>query len=109
MLKTKMGESDITMLWSRETVPKVMKIIISTLRLPQRDIISLLLVSSSLNHTLITSPSLWLVNPNSNLFKLGHFLFLILDYFHQVLDFHEMNNAGDRLLAALALVCLHFS
>ncbi|KAK1412861.1 hypothetical protein QVD17_34430 [Tagetes erecta] len=85
--KKKMGESNITMqqqqqqqLWSRETVPKVMKIISSTLRLPQRDIISLLLVSSSLNHTLITSPSLWLV-----------------------LDFHEMNNAGDRLLAALSL------
>ncbi|KAL8225276.1 hypothetical protein R6Q57_017833 [Mikania cordata] len=70
--------------WSREIVPKVMKIISSRLRLPQRDIISLLLVSSSLNRTLVTSPSLWLV-----------------------LDFHEMNNAGDRLLAALSLTRYH--
>ncbi|KAI3760546.1 hypothetical protein L1987_50942 [Smallanthus sonchifolius] len=85
--KTKMGGSDVTMqqqLWSRETVPKVMKIISSRLRLPQRDIISLLLVSSSLNRTLVTSPSLWLV-----------------------LDFREMNNAGDRLLAALSLARYH--
>ncbi|XP_076918188.1 F-box protein At3g58530-like isoform X1 [Bidens hawaiensis] len=63
-----------------------MKIIItsSRLRLPQRDIISLLLVSSPLNRTLVTLPSLWLV-----------------------LDFHEMNNAGDRLIAALSLPRYH--
>ncbi|KAK9065817.1 hypothetical protein SSX86_015218 [Deinandra increscens subsp. villosa] len=87
--KKNMGEDDVMVqqqnqLWSRETVPKVMKIISSRLRLPQRDIISLLLVSSSLNRTLVTSPSLWLV-----------------------LDFHEMNNAGDRLLAALSLSRYH--
>ncbi|KAJ0699668.1 hypothetical protein HanOQP8_Chr10g0358591 [Helianthus annuus] len=75
-----MGETESEEVWSRETVPKVMKIITSRLRLPQPDIISLLLVSSSLNRTLLTSPSLWLV-----------------------LDFHEMNNAGDRLIAALSL------
>ncbi|KAL4558158.1 hypothetical protein LXL04_036356 [Taraxacum kok-saghyz] len=81
-----MGESDAEVVqqqvWSRETVPKVMKIISTRLRLPQRDLISLLLVSSSLHRTLVSIASLWLV-----------------------LDFHEMNNAGDRLLAALALVC----
>ncbi|KVH94701.1 Leucine-rich repeat, cysteine-containing subtype [Cynara cardunculus var. scolymus] len=70
--------------WSRETMPKVMKIISTRLKLPQRDLISLLLVSSSLHRTLVSSPSLWLV-----------------------LDFHEMVNAGDRLLAALALTRYH--
>ncbi|XP_076942572.1 F-box protein At3g58530 [Bidens hawaiensis] len=63
-----------------------MKMITSSrlLLLPQRDLISLLLVSSSLNRTLVTSPSLWLV-----------------------LDFHEMNNSGHRLLAALSLPRYH--
>ncbi|KAI3750158.1 hypothetical protein L2E82_20784 [Cichorium intybus] len=79
-----MGESDDELVqqqvWSRETMPKVMKVISTRLRLPQRDLISLLLVSSSLHRTLVSSASLWLV-----------------------LDFHEMNNAGDRLIAALAL------
>ncbi|KAF5785683.1 putative leucine-rich repeat domain superfamily [Helianthus annuus] len=79
-----MGETESEEVWSRETVPKVMKIITSRLRLPQPDIISLLLVSSSLNRTLLTSPSLWLL-----------------------LDFHEMNNAGDRLIAALSLTRYH--
>nr|KAJ0187462.1 hypothetical protein LSAT_V11C900465660 [Lactuca sativa] len=78
------GEAEVVQqqVWSRETMPKVMKIISTRLRLPQRDLISLLLVSSSLHRTLVSSASLWLV-----------------------LDFHEMKNAGDRLLAALALVC----
>ncbi|KAK2990684.1 hypothetical protein RJ640_029359 [Escallonia rubra] len=53
--------------------------IVST-RLPQRDLISLLLVSPCLHHTLVSYPPLWLV-----------------------LDFHEMSNAGDRLVAALSL------
>ncbi|KAK6117516.1 hypothetical protein DH2020_048736 [Rehmannia glutinosa] len=53
--------------------------IVST-RLPQRDLISLLLVSPWINRNLISHPSLWLV-----------------------LDFHEMNNAGDRLVSALSL------
>ncbi|KAI3678189.1 hypothetical protein L6452_37473 [Arctium lappa] len=70
----------VQQVWNRETVPKVMNIISTRQRLPQPDLISLLLVSSSLHRTLVSSPSLWLV-----------------------LDFHEMINAGDRLLAALAL------
>ncbi|KAM7505570.1 hypothetical protein LguiB_004474 [Lonicera macranthoides] len=64
--------------WSKETVPRVMKIV--STKLPQRDLISLLLVSPWLHRILISYPSLWLV-----------------------LDFHEMNNAGDRLLSALSL------
>lgn len=65
-------------------MPKVMEIITSRLRLPQRDLISLLLLSSSIHRTLVSSSSLWLV-----------------------LDFHEMNNAGDRLIAALSLTRYH--
>ncbi|GAB4851495.1 hypothetical protein Ancab_030896 [Ancistrocladus abbreviatus] len=64
--------------WSRETVPKVLSIV--STRLSQRDLISLLLVSPWLYRTLISYPSLW-----------------------QVLDFHELGNAGNRLLAALSL------
>lgn len=45
--------------WSRETIPKVLKIV--STRLPQRDLISLLLVNPWLNATLISYPSLWLV------------------------------------------------
>ncbi|KAL6133807.1 hypothetical protein ACLB2K_066040 [Fragaria x ananassa] len=67
---------DVT--WSRETVPKVLKIV--STRLPQRDLISLLLVSPWLNATLISHPSLWLL-----------------------IDFREMNDAGNRLIAALSL------
>ncbi|XP_051148560.1 F-box protein At3g58530 [Andrographis paniculata] len=64
--------------WERDVVPKVMKIV--STRLPQRDLISLLLVSSSVHRNLLSHPSLWLV-----------------------LDFHEMHNAGNRLVAALSL------
>ncbi|KAJ0028512.1 hypothetical protein Pint_36350 [Pistacia integerrima] len=64
--------------WSRETVPKVMRIVSS--RLPQRDLISLLLVSPSLHRTLLSYSSLWLV-----------------------IDLREMNNAGNRLMAALSM------
>ncbi|XP_050379589.1 LOW QUALITY PROTEIN: F-box protein At3g58530 [Argentina anserina] len=64
--------------WSRETVPKVMKIV--STRLPQRDLISLLLVSPWLNATLISHPSPWLL-----------------------LDFREMNDAGNLLISALSL------
>ncbi|KAJ0088609.1 hypothetical protein Patl1_32899 [Pistacia atlantica] len=64
--------------WSRETVPKVMRIVSS--RLPQRDLISLLLVSPSLHRTLLSYSSLWLV-----------------------IDLREMNNAGNRLIAALSM------
>lgn len=66
--------------WNKETVPKVMKIVSSCIKLPQRDLISLLLVSPSLHNTLESHSSLWLI-----------------------LDFHEMNKAGDRLVAALSL------
>ncbi|KAL7134070.1 hypothetical protein ABFS83_11G002600 [Erythranthe nasuta] len=71
-------EAETMEVWNRETVPTVMKIV--STRLPQRDLISLLLVSPSILRNLISHPSLWLV-----------------------LDFHEMNNAGDRLVAALSL------
>ncbi|KAH0971879.1 hypothetical protein GBA52_024035 [Prunus armeniaca] len=64
--------------WSRETIPKVLKIVSS--RLSQRDLVSLLLVSPWLNGTLVSYPSLWLL-----------------------LDLREMNNAGNRLIAALSL------
>ncbi|XP_050228129.1 F-box protein At3g58530 isoform X1 [Mercurialis annua] len=64
--------------WSRETVPKVMEIV--STKLPQKDLISLLLVSPWLYRSLTSYQSLWLV-----------------------LDFREMNRAGDRLIAALSL------
>ncbi|KAF8403949.1 hypothetical protein HHK36_012056 [Tetracentron sinense] len=57
---------------------RVLKVV--STRLPQRDFISLLLVSPWLYRSLVSYPSLW-----------------------QVLDLHEMNNAGDRLLSALSL------
>ncbi|KAL0346306.1 UNVERIFIED_CONTAM: F-box protein [Sesamum radiatum] len=71
-------EVELMEVWNKETVPKVMNIV--STRLPQRDLISLLLVSPWIHRNLISHPSLWLV-----------------------LDFHEMNNAGDRLVAALSL------
>lgn len=46
--------------WSKETVPKVIRIM--STRLSQRDIISLLLVSPWLHRTLVSYPSLWLVS-----------------------------------------------
>ncbi|KAJ8900018.1 hypothetical protein K2173_024131 [Erythroxylum novogranatense] len=64
--------------WNREKVPRVMRIV--STRLSQRDLVSLLLVSPWLYRILISYPSLWLV-----------------------LDFREMTNAGDRLVAALSL------
>ncbi|KAL8467419.1 hypothetical protein ACS0TY_030892 [Phlomoides rotata] len=71
-------EAETMEIWNRETVPKVMNIV--STRLPQRDLVTLLLVSPCIHRNLISHPSLWLV-----------------------LDFHEMNNAGDRLMAALSL------
>lgn len=71
-------EAETVELWNRETVPKVMNIV--STRLPQRDLINLLLLSPWINRNLISHPSLWLV-----------------------LDFHEMSNAGNRLLSALSL------
>ncbi|GLT88354.1 hypothetical protein SLE2022_063840 [Rubroshorea leprosula] len=72
------GEEEQLLTWNRETVPKVMKIVSS--RLPQRDLVSLLVISPWLHRTLLSYPSLWLG-----------------------IDLREMNNAGDRLLAALSL------
>ncbi|KAF7848647.1 hypothetical protein BT93_L1772 [Corymbia citriodora subsp. variegata] len=43
--------------WRRETIPKVMKLVCT--RLPQRDLVSLLLVSPWLHRTLVSYPSLW--------------------------------------------------
>ncbi|XP_027069370.1 F-box protein At3g58530-like isoform X1 [Coffea arabica] len=71
-------------LWNKETIPRVMKIVCTCIKLHQRDLISLLLVSPWLHRTLISHPSIWLV-----------------------IDLHEMNNAGDRLVAALSLPRYH--
>ncbi|XP_023886029.1 F-box protein At3g58530 isoform X1 [Quercus suber] len=73
-----MEEAEAEVTWTRETIPKVLKIV--STRLPQRDLISLLLVSPWLHRTLVSHPSLWLV-----------------------LDFSQMGNAGNRLVAALSL------
>ncbi|KAG6770263.1 hypothetical protein POTOM_025939 [Populus tomentosa] len=67
-----------TTTWNRETIPKVMKIV--STKLPQRDLVSLLLVSPWLYRTLTCFPPLWMA-----------------------LDFREMNKAGDRLIAATSL------
>ncbi|KAE8125304.1 hypothetical protein FH972_020128 [Carpinus fangiana] len=77
-----MEEAEAEFIWNRETIPKVLKIV--SARLPQRDLISLLLVSPWLYRTLISYPSLW-----------------------QVLDLCEMGNAGNRLVAALSLPRYH--
>ncbi|XP_057422681.1 F-box protein At3g58530 [Lotus japonicus] len=66
--------------WCRETVPKVFKLVCSTLPLAHTDLVSLLLVSPSLHRTLVSCQPLW-----------------------QSLIFREVNNAGNRLLAALSL------
>uniref|UniRef100_M4CT59 F-box domain-containing protein n=1 Tax=Brassica campestris TaxID=3711 RepID=M4CT59_BRACM len=65
-------------MWRREIVTSVMRIV--STRLPQRDLISLLLVSPWLYRTLVSYPSIWLN-----------------------IDLRERTNAGDRLLAALSL------
>lgn len=56
--KVKAAEEEET--WSKETVPKVIRIV--STRLSQRDLISLLLVSPWLHRTLVSYPSLWLVS-----------------------------------------------
>ncbi|CAI0406494.1 unnamed protein product [Linum tenue] len=70
------------MMWSRETIPRVMKIVGA--RLHQRDLVSLLLVSPWIHRALVSYSSLWLV-----------------------LDFREKNKAGERLIAALSLPRYH--
>ncbi|CAH8301021.1 unnamed protein product [Eruca vesicaria subsp. sativa] len=64
--------------WRREIVTSVMRTV--STRLSQKDLISLLLVSPWLCHTLVSYPSIWLN-----------------------IDLRERTNAGDRLLAALYL------
>lgn len=49
-------------LWNKETVPEVMKIVCTCIKLPQRDLISLLLVSPWIYRDLISHPYLWLVS-----------------------------------------------
>lgn len=66
--------------WCRETVPKVFKLVCSTLPLSHINLVSLLLVSPSLYRTLLSCQPLW-----------------------QSLNFREVNNAGNRLIAALSL------
>uniref|UniRef100_A0A803QPD6 F-box/LRR-repeat protein 15-like leucin rich repeat domain-containing protein n=1 Tax=Cannabis sativa TaxID=3483 RepID=A0A803QPD6_CANSA len=64
--------------WCRETVPKVFRIV--STRLPQRELVSLLLVSPWIYRTLASYPSLWLA-----------------------IDFRERSNAGNLLISALSL------
>lgn len=52
-------------MWRREIVTSVMRIV--STRLPQRDLISLLLVSPWLYRTLVSYPSIWLVNKSLTL------------------------------------------
>ncbi|KAL0316892.1 UNVERIFIED_CONTAM: F-box protein [Sesamum radiatum] len=51
-------EVELMEVWNKETVPKVMNIVSN--RLPQTDLISLLLVSPWIHRNLISHPSLWL-------------------------------------------------
>ncbi|KAF3625968.1 F-box protein [Capsicum annuum] len=97
-------EAAAEVIWNKETVPKVMKIVSSTL--PQRDLITLLLVSPSIHRTLLSHPSLWLVYAGLKGMRCGTVLKLA-DQLLQVLDFHEMSNAGDRLVSALSLPRYH--
>ncbi|KAF2944211.1 hypothetical protein DAI22_02g124700 [Oryza sativa Japonica Group] len=64
--------------WCRETVPRVMELV--SPRLPQRDACALLAVSPWCHRALVANPKLW-----------------------EVLDLHEMNKAGDRLISAISL------
>lgn len=90
-------------MWRREIVTSVMRIV--STRLPQRDLISLLLVSPWLYRTLVSYPSIWLVNKSLTLllrsFQVFNFTTML---FFQNIDLRERTNAGDRLLAALSLV-----
>ncbi|KAK7345181.1 hypothetical protein VNO77_15735 [Canavalia gladiata] len=68
------------LIWCRETVPKVFKLVCSTLPLSHTHLVSLLLVSPSLHRTLLSCQPLW-----------------------QSLNLRELNNAGNRLIGALSL------
>lgn len=108
--KMNIAEEELLQLqWRRETVPRVFTIVSS--KLSQRDLVSLLLVSPWLHRTLISYLPLWEV---LSLFSLSSWWIVWMYFavnwlfcdctFPQVLDFHEMSNAGYRLLAALSLV-----
>lgn len=92
--------------WSREIITSVMRIV--STRLPQTDLISLLLVSPWLYRTLVSYPSIWLVNKARSLPSFHFFfhtnLIRMLIALLQNIDLREMTNAGDRLLSALSLV-----
>ncbi|KAL6523759.1 hypothetical protein OROGR_017362 [Orobanche gracilis] len=75
--------ADILEVWNEETVPKVMRIV--STRLSQRDLISPF-ACQPLDSSKFDFPP-----------------------FAMVLDFHEMNTAGDRLVAALSLLHLRES
>ncbi|KAL9258992.1 F-box protein-like protein [Drosera capensis] len=64
--------------WRQERITKALAIASTTL--PQRDLITLLLLTPSLGGTLLSYPSLW-----------------------QVIDLREKTKAGDRLVAAVSL------
>ncbi|XP_011622782.1 F-box protein At3g58530 isoform X6 [Amborella trichopoda] len=66
--------------WNKEIVPRVLQLVSQRQRLGLRDLCTLLLLSPSCYHALLSHHHLW-----------------------EVLDLHEMNNAGERLLAALSL------
>lgn len=78
MESNKVLEEEEEEMWRREIVTSVMRIV--STRLPQKDLVSLLLVSPWLYRTLVSYPSIWLN-----------------------IDLREKTNAGDRLLAALSL------
>ncbi|KAK1281770.1 F-box protein [Acorus calamus] len=73
-----MEGEEVEAAWSRVKVPQVLSIVGT--RLSQRDLYSLLLLSPWCYRSLLSHPSLW-----------------------QVLDLHEMNKGGERLIAALSL------
>lgn len=56
----KVTEEEEEEIWRREIVTSVMRIV--STKLPQTDLISLLLVSPWLYRTLVSYPSIWLVN-----------------------------------------------
>lgn len=117
-MEAKGGEAG-ELTWSRETVPKVLKIV--STRLSQKDLISLLLVSPWLHSTLVSYPPLWLVLPfifsikkekrfdfSSSISRIMVLCDLGFWLLTQVVDFREVNNAGNRLVVALSLVsCLN--
>lgn len=60
MEEREMAKEEEEVVWNRETVPRVLEIV--STRLPQKDLISLLLVSPWIHRTLTSYPSLWLVH-----------------------------------------------